>query len=369
MAMIRVTKSYLPDIDKYKGYIDEIFASGWLTNQGQFLELLQKRLAEELGVKNLLFLSNGTLALQVAYKVLGLKGDVLTTPFSFVATTSSLVWEGLNPLFVDIDPETMNLDPAKIEERITPKTTAIVATHVFGNACDIEAIDRIAKKYDLKVVYDAAHAFGVKYRGQSILNFGDISMISLHSTKFFHTIEGGALVFKDDELYERAKKMINFGIETPTSITEIGINAKMNEFQAAMGLCVLDEIQNIFMLRERCYCRYIHGLEGLSGLVYPRQNPHSTHNFSHFPVLLPSEELLLKVVESLALLNIQPRRYFYPSLETLPYVIPDQQVPISSDIAKRILCFPLYDSLDPEIQYTIIDVIKQHTWTAADQAV
>jgi dTDP-4-amino-4,6-dideoxygalactose transaminase len=359
MHMIHVTKSYLPNIDNFKGYIDEIFASGWLTNGGQFVELLQKRLSEHLGVRNLLLFSNGTLALQVAYKLLGLRGDVLTTPFTFVATTSSIVWEGLNPIFVDIDPHTLNLDPAKIEAAITPDTIAIVATHVFGNACDIDAIEDIARRYGLKVIYDAAHAFSVNYKGRDILSFGDVSMISFHSTKFFHTIEGGALVIEDDALYEKAKKMINFGIESPTSITDLGINAKMNEFQAAMGLCVLDEIEKITERRQQCYDRYMQAFADFPGLSFPCQNPLSTPNYSHFPVLFDSEEGMLQTMRALNALDIYPRRYFYPSLETLPYVSKGQQVPISADIAKRILCLPLYVSLERHIQDKIVGAVKQ----------
>jgi len=236
--MINVTKTHLPDIDRYKAYIDRIYRSGWITNNGALVQELEEKLKEYLGVRNILLVSNGTLALQICYKALGLTGEAITTPFSFVATTSSLVWEGLSPVFVDISPETLNMDPDRIEEAIRPETSCIVPVHVFGNGCDVEKIGQIAKKHHLKVVYDAAHAFGVKYNGESILNYGDVSILSFHATKFFHTIEGGAIVTGDDELYEKAKHMINFGITGPESIVGLGINGKMNEFQAAMGLCI-----------------------------------------------------------------------------------------------------------------------------------
>lgn len=356
--LINVTKSYLPDKEKYKAYIDEIFNSGWLTNNGKQSIELEKRLKDYLGVEHLLLVSNGTLALQIAYKVLGLKGDVLTTPFSFVATTSSLVWEGLNPIFADIDKDSFNIDPSKIESAITPETSAIVATHVYGNACDIERIEEIAKRHNLKVIFDAAHAFDVDYKGSSILNFGDASAISFHSTKIFHTIEGGAIVFKDPEMLEKARRMINFGIASPTEINELGINSKLNEFQAAMGLCVLDEFSEISSRRCERFNKYISKFEGVENLKFQKKNDYSTPNFSHFPVLFENENVLLEVMEELNKREIYPRRYFYPSLETLPYLKNNQKMDISSDISKRILCLPLFDSLDSEKQDEIIKVVK-----------
>lgn len=355
--MINVTKTYLPNIENYKVYVEKIFNSGWLTNNGTLTQELQKRLSEFLGVKNILLVSNGTLALQVAYKVLGLKGDVLTTPFSFVATTSSLVWEGLNPIFVEIDKNTFNLDPTKIEEKITPNTTAIVATHVYGNACEIDKIEAIANKYKLKVIYDAAHAFGVNYKNKSILNYGDISAISFHSTKIFHTIEGGALIIRDDELYEKAKKMINFGIVSPTEIEEVGINAKLNEFQAAMGLCVLDDFPSILKNREERYEIYMRSLKNMRNIEFQKQNRFGTKNYSHFPILFESENVVLDIIEELNRNGINPRRYFYPSLDTLPYISSGQRMKISNDIAKRILCLPMFDSLNMETQSKIVQII------------
>lgn len=356
--MINVTKTYLPDREKYKEYIDHIFDSHWLTNNGKFVKQLSQRLSEYLGVKNLLLVSNGTLALQLAYKLLDLKGDVVTTPFTFVATTSSLVWEGLNPVFADIDPDTLTINPQAIEEKITPQTSAIVATHVFGNACDIDAINEIAQKYRLKVIYDAAHTFGVNYKNHSILNYGDISTISFHSTKLFHTIEGGALVIQDDELYEKAQRMINFGITGSTQIAGLGINAKMNEFQAAMGLCVLDDMDYVFRKRKEKHDVYLSHFEQLNRISFPVHNVKCNRNYSYFPVLFETEEVLLSVVNELKQYDIHPRRYFYPSLETLDYVTP-QVMEVSADIASRILCLPIFVDLEESHQLKIIEVISE----------
>ncbi|MBU7317610.1 DegT/DnrJ/EryC1/StrS family aminotransferase [Paenibacillus oleatilyticus] len=357
--MINVTKTYLPSIEKYKKYIDKIYQSGWLTNGGELTKELEVRLSQYLGVKNVLLVANGTLALQVAYKVMGLKGDVLTTPFSFVATTSSLVWEGLNPIFVDIDRETFNINPNQIERKITQNTSAIVATHVYGNACDIEQINWIAEKYNLRVIYDAAHAFGVNYKNSNILNYGDASAISFHSTKLFHTIEGGAIVFKDSELYEKAKRVINFGIASPVEIQEVGINAKLNEFQAAMGLCVLDDIETILINRKKRYNFYAEGLASTEGVYFQRRNEEASLNYSHFPIVFETENILLKIIDRLKVKQIIPRRYFYPSLESLPYLSSRQETVVSGDIAKRVLCLPLYDSLEHEVQEIIMQIIKQ----------
>jgi len=355
--MINVTKTFVPNKSKYKEYVDEILNSGWFTNNGKFVQKLEKRLEEFLGVKNLVLVSNGTLALQIAYKALELSGEVITTPFSFVATTSSLVWEGLNPVFADIDGNTYCIDPNKIEERITEKTSAIVPVHVFGNPCDVEKIDEIAKKNNLKVVYDAAHAFDVKFNGQSVLNYGDISTLSFHSTKIFHTIEGGALIIKDDEVYKKVKKLINFGITGPDVIDGLGINSKMNEFQAAMGLCVLDEFENIKNNRKKVYEYYRENLS--NKLKFQILNKDVEWNYSYFPVEFEMEEQLLKVKKVLNDNNIYPRRYFYPSLETLNYIKEKYEVENSSSLSKRILCLPFYDSLTKDELDKIINIVNE----------
>lgn len=355
--MIKVTKTYLPDKSKFKTYVDNIFDSGWITNNGEYVKELKNRLEEYLGVKNLLLVSNGTLALQIAYKLLELEGEVITTPFSFVATTSSLVWEGLKPVFVDIDPETFCIDYKKIEEKITENTSAIVPVHVFGNGCEVEKLELIAKKYNLKLIYDAAHAFGLNYKGRSILNCGDVSILSFHATKIFHTIEGGALIIKDDKLYERAQRMINFGITGPERINGLGINAKMNEFQGAMGLCVLDDIYQIIEKRKTVYESYISKIKEINSITLQRHNYNCNYNYGYVPILLKDEDTLLSVKKRLEAKDIFTRRYFYPSLDRLEYV-ESKHMKISNDISKKILCLPMSDYLNKENIYEIVKCLK-----------
>jgi dTDP-4-amino-4,6-dideoxygalactose transaminase len=356
--MINVTKTYLPNINKYKSYIDEIYASGQVTNNGQLVKRLEKRLSEYLGVKNLILVANGTVALEIAYRTLELKGFAITTPFSFVATTSSLVTNGLLPIFADIDPQTLNIDPKMIEEQITPNTSAIVATHVFGNPCDVEAIEEIAKKHNIKVVYDGAHTFGVNYKNKNIANYGDITTLSFHATKLFHTIEGGAIIINDDALVQKARYLINFGIKNQEEIPHLGTNAKMNEFEAAMGLCVLDDIEEIKAKRKTISDTYKKELKGL--VTFQEQNENASENYSYVPVVFKSEEELLKVQKALNEKQIFPRRYFYPSLDTLTYIEPKQECKISRDISKRILCLPIYAELEKDVQYTIVKTIKEN---------
>lgn len=348
--MIPVTKPYLPTREKLDKYIDGIYERQWLTNNGPLLQELTKRLEEYLGVENLLLVSNGTLALQIAYRALGIAGgdsttEAITTPFTFVATASSLKWEGVVPKFVDIDQRTWCLDPALIENAITPATKAVVPVHVFGNACDVDAIGAIARKHQLKVVYDASHAFGVTYKGQSLLIYGDAATLSFHATKLFHSIEGGAIVFKRKEDLERAKKMINFGITGPETIEEVGINAKMNEFQAAMGLCVLDEIENNIAARKELWDEYRESLA--DKIQFQGLQPYCTQNYAYVPVLFDSEERMKAVMASLHQQSIHPRRYFYPSLEQVS-LYSGGVCPVSNDTAKRILCLPIYNGLVAE---------------------
>lgn len=302
--------------------------------------------------------SNGTLALQVAYKSLDLTGEVITTPFSFVATTSSLVWGGLKPVFVDIDEYSYCINADKIEEKITSKTSAIVATHVFGNSCNVEKIEEIARKYRLKVIYDAAHSFGVNHKGKSIYNYGDISITSFHSTKIFHTIEGGALVTTNQNLFEKIKTMINFGIVGPENIAGLGINAKMNEFQAAMGLCMIDEISENIRRRERIFTLYNESFEGNLNVRLQKWNADSTKNYSYFPLVFENKDHLLKTISILNKNGVNPRRYFYPSLDQLPYV-ESEYMEVSNYISERILCLPIYETLSFSDQMRIIHLIQE----------
>lgn len=354
--MINVTKAYLPSKEKYKAYIDQIYDRCWLTNNGELLQTLEKRLQQHLGVKHIICVANGSFALQLAYKALELKGAVITTPFSFAATTSTLAWEGLKPVFADICPKSFNLDPKNIEAKITEHTSAIVPVHVFGNPCDVEAIQAIADKYKLKVVYDAAHAFGVNFKGQSVLNYGNISTLSFHATKLFHTIEGGAVITNDDALAKKVRQLINFGITSPTTIEGLGTNAKMNEFEAAMGLCVLDDIEQIYASRQAIWQSY---QTKLSGLVQLQEwNQHANNCGSYTPIVLKSEVELLAVENKLKKNGIVPRRYFYPSLDMLEYIKPQQVMPISRDIASRILCLPIYPDLSIECLNNITKLLR-----------
>lgn len=356
--MIQVTKSYLPNIEKFKNYIDQIYSNACLTNNGPLVKLLEKRLEQYLGVKHVVLVNNGTIALQIAYKALELNGEVITTPFSFVATTSSLIWEQLKPKFIDIDPSSFNLDPKKIESNINSKTSAILGVHVFGNPCDVEAIGEIARKYQLKVIYDAAHAFNVKYKNTNILNYGDISTLSFHATKIFHTCEGGAIITNDDEVAKKIRLLINFGITGPTSIECLGINAKMSEIQAAMGLCVLDDIDQIMVNRQQIWKKYFEILSPF--LKFQKHLQNSILNYSYVPVLFESEADLLQIQAILNQANIFPRRYFYPSLDSLDYLQPAEFCSISRDISSRILCLPTADNITEDIHNKITSIICKH---------
>jgi dTDP-4-amino-4,6-dideoxygalactose transaminase len=358
--MIPVTKPYLPNREKLNRYIDGIYERNWLTNNGPLVQELTRRLEEYLGVENLLLVSNGTLALQIAYHALGINEPVIgrpaaaiTTPFTFIATASSLKWDGVEPVFVDIDPDTWCLAPENIEAAITPNTRAIVPVHVFGNACDVEAIDAIAQKHNLQVIYDASHAFGVKYKGQSLLKHGDAATLSFHATKLFHTGEGGAIVFKRKEDLDRAKKMINFGIAGPGTIEELGINAKMNELQAAMGLCVLDEIQQNLQTREELWHHYEKSLEKLVQLQ--ARSPKLAYNHAYFPAVFQSEKQAMKVADHLKKSGILVRRYFYPSLESVQSLGATQKKNVSTDIASRVLCLPIFSGLSNESVERILE--------------
>lgn len=354
--MIPVTKTYLPNIKKYQEYVERIFASNQLTNNGTLVRELESKLKDYLGVPYLVLVSNGTLALQLAYKLLELKGDVITTPFSFVATTSSLIWGGLKPVFSDINPETLNIDVTKIEEKVTKDTSCILPVHVFGNPCEVDRIQKIADRHNLKVIYDAAHAFGTDYKGKSIFNFGDVSIVSFHATKLFHTIEGGAIIMQNEELYKKAKQLINFGFGSNGIPEVLGINAKMNEFQAAMGLCVLDDIDIIHSKREQVHKYYQDRLGSISDIDLVSFNQLGTKNYSYFPIILKNEEIVVRVKEALEEQEIFPRRYFYPSLDGLPFV-DSPPMEVAGEMANRILCLPMYGELSKSIIDEICHII------------
>lgn len=345
--MIPVTKPFLPPQQVYQSYLDGIWKRQWLTNMGPLASDLELKLKSELKIKHLLFVTNGTVALQMAIKALGLKGEIITTPFSFVATTSSIVWEGCVPVFVDIDEHSLNIDAEKIQAAITDKTSAILATHVYGNPCDVEKIEEIAKKHNLKVIYDAAHAFGVEINGKSIFEYGDISTCSLHATKLYHSGEGGLIITKDANLLKKLAYIRNFGFDGPEDFAELGLNGKNSEFHAAMGLANLKYIDQISKKRKELTARYDGHLKGLKARR-PQWHAGSENNAAYYPIVFETEELMLKCKDHLQLNEIGSRRYFYPSLaNALPYIEP-QTFSIADDIAKRVLCLPLFYDLSVE---------------------
>ena len=344
--MINVTKPFLPPQVEYEMALKDVWRRGWLTNNGPLVNELEMNLKEHLDLKHLLYLSNGTIAIQLAIKALDLVGEIITTPFSYVATTSSIVWENCTPVFADIDATTLNIDPKCIEAVITPKSVAILATHVFGNPCDVEAIEDIAKRHNLKVIYDGAHCFGTKYKGKSLFDYGDICTTSFHATKLFHTVEGGAVMMQCPELTRKIARMRNFGHDGPEHFDGIGVNGKNSEFHALMGVINLRYIDEIMAQRKRQAVLYDDRLKNLD--VQPiRILPRTEPNHAYYPVIFKSEEALLKAVATLNAHWIYPRRYFYPSLSKLPYVTL-QDCPVCESISSRILCLPMYHELTDE---------------------
>jgi dTDP-4-amino-4,6-dideoxygalactose transaminase len=352
---INVTKTFLPPQSEYGTILKKAWDTGWITNRGALVKELEEKLKEYLGVSNILAMTNGTLPLQIAIKALGLTGEIITTPFSYVATTSSIVWEGCTPVFVDIHPEYLTIDETKIEAAITNKTSAILATHVFGNPCAIEEIEAIAKKHGLKVIYDAAHCFGVTYKGESVFNYGDISTCSFHATKLFHTGEGGAIFTGDKKLLNTLFYHHNFGHKGPEEFQGLGINAKMSELQAAMGLAVLPYMEHIIGKRKAIVKLYGERLRDMQIL---KIREHTVWNHAYFPVIFNSEKELFKLKETINKAAIFPRRYFYPSLDTLPIVAKGKCV-ISGDLSKRILCLPLYHDLTETVVEKICSYITE----------
>ncbi|HMX39472.1 MAG TPA: DegT/DnrJ/EryC1/StrS family aminotransferase [Saprospiraceae bacterium] len=354
--MINVTKPYLPAYADYAHYLEGIWQRNWLTNNGPLVNELELQLKDYLGLEHFLFLSNGTIAIQMAIKALELKGEIITTPFSYVATTSSIVWEGCTPVFVDIDPNTLNLDPALIEAAITKKTSAILATHVYGNPCDIDGIQAVADKHKLKVIYDAAHCFGTRYKGRSVFNYGDVSTSSFHATKLFHTVEGGCVCTTDAEITRRLSLLRNFGHTSPVEFDGVGINAKNSEFHAAMGLAMLKEMESIRARRKEQWLHYQKLLAKAPARTIKIDAEKTEFNYAYFPLIFETESQLLKSMEALNVHAIYPRRYFYPSLNRINYVnhIP---CPVSEDVAPRVLCLPLYHQLSREEQEMIVRIL------------
>lgn len=346
--MINVTRPYLPPREEYEQYLDRIWESHILTNNGPLVKELEAKLRDFLGVPFLQFTSNGTIAIQIALKALGIKKKVITTPFSYVATTSSILWEGCTPVFVDINPETLCIDPELVEQAIDEDTEAVLATHVFGLPCDVERLEAIGKKYNIKIIYDAAHAFGCRYKGRSLLDYGDVATCSFHATKIFQTGEGGCVIVHDEALDREVSLKKSFGHIGDEHFT-LGINGKNSEFHAAMGLAVLPHIPELIAERKKIAEAYDEALKDLP-LQRPKLPEGLEYNYAYYPVLFPDEKTLLKAVQRLKEYDIVPRRYFWPSLETLKYI--NYELCRESDqIASRILCLPMYNGLlDSDIE-------------------
>ncbi|MBM4329735.1 MAG: DegT/DnrJ/EryC1/StrS family aminotransferase [Deltaproteobacteria bacterium] len=363
---IYVTRPFLPPLEEFNEYLEQIWESKKLTNKGPYHELFEKKLAEYLNVKYISLFSNGTLALISALQALRITGEVITTPFSFVATTHALNWNGIKPVFCDVDPATYNLDPKKIEAAITPRTTAILPVHVYGNPCDVTAIQEIAGTYGLKVIYDACHAFGVTLDGNSILNFGDLSVLSFHATKVFTTFEGGAIICHDETTKKRIDFLKNFGFAGETTVVAPGINAKMNEFQAALGVLQLKYVGQCIQKRKDIVTLYRHNLRDVPGITYLEDIPLVGHNYAHFPILI-DKDIFDKsrddVYNALKNRNIFTRRYFYPLISQFPTYrglesANSNNLPVAEDITQKVLCLPIYPDLDLDIALNIVKEIK-----------
>lgn len=356
---IYVTQPSLPPLDEYTQLLQGVWDSGILTHNGPLVQRLEKELCEKLKVDSFTTVTNGTIAIQMAIKALELKGEIITTPFSWIATISAIKWEGCTPVFCDIDPETLNIDPSKIEALITDKTVAIIPVHVFGNPCDVEAIEVIAKKHNLKVIYDAAHAIGSTYKDKSLLSYGDISATSLHGTKLLNTAEGGGCITNDKELHEKIKRIRFFGHDDSKDIVEDGFNGKMTEVHAALGLANLRYYDEVLQDRKVKYNYYTEKLLASENCTF-QAIKHGEPNYSYFPVIFQSEANLLEVEKALNEQKIYPRRYFYPSLNTYNKVVEYVNMPISEDISKRILCLPLYWKLEYKDMDRIIEIIREN---------
>ena len=355
--MINVTKSSLPPLDEYVRYLEKIWATHWLTNHGPLVQELEAKLADYLDVPYIHYVSNGTIAIQIALRALEIKGEVITTPFSYVATTNAILWEHCRPVFVDIDPQTFCMDPQKIEAAITENTQAILAVHVYGYAADVNTIERLGKKYNLKVIYDAAHAFGCKLNGFSLLNYGDLSTLSFHATKLFHTVEGGAIIAHTPQMADTINKIKSFGHLGDEYYT-LGVNGKNSEFHAAMGLCMLPRVPASIQMRRMICETYDAELRDM-GIVLFSAPEHFDYNYSYYPVVFRDEAQLLAVKQVLNSHQINPRRYFFPSLNTLPFLKTHQACTVSEDISSRVLCLPLYDSLEQGSVLQISALIKK----------
>jgi len=347
-AAIHVTQPSLSPLEEFSALLEGVWGRGILTHNGPLVQQLEKNIEETLKVPRFVAVTNGTIALQMAIRALGLSGggEIIISSFTWVATVSAIKWEGCTPVCCDIDPRTLNLDPKSIENHISERTVAIMPVHVFGNPCDVEAIEAIADQYGLKVIYDAAHAIGSTWKGESVLAKGDISATSLHATKLLNTAEGGGCITQDQALWEKLERIRFFGHDAQKDIVEDGFNGKMTEVHAALGLANLRYYHEVLADRQQKYQLYLDRLKALPGLSFQACPDHGQSNHSYFPVIFEDEETLLRVTEALAEEDIYPRRYFYPSVNTFTKILPYQSTPIAEDIAKRILCLPHYFQLE-----------------------
>ncbi len=358
--MIRVTRSFLPPLEDYLRYVREIWDRNHLTNDGPLLKELERSIENFIGARSLSLVTNGTLALQLGIRALELKGKVLTTPFSYVASTSSLVWENCQPQFVDIDSRRWTLDPAALEDAIDDETTGILATHVYGIPCHVEELETIARKHNLKIIYDAAHAFGVKFRGKPIVQYGEISTLSFHATKLFHTVEGGGIFCKTDVLHQKVRSFRNFGHRGYDDFDGLGINAKMSEIHAAMGLCNLPHVEKIISERKTLFDSYKYEIEEMSlPLQFPEIPQGTEYNYAYFPVLLPRATDTLPLKSHLEAKGIFPRRYFFPTLDKLPYVQTLKHCKNAEEISSRVLCLPLFNGMTENDLSTVLKALSE----------
>ncbi len=361
---IYVTQPYLPPLEEFTPYLQQIWDNKILTNGGPFHQQLEKALCDYLGVEHVALFSNGTLALITALQALRITGEVITTPYSFVATAHSLLWNGNKPVFVDVEPETLNLDPAKIEAAITPQTTAIMPVHCYGNPCDVDAIQKIADNYNLKVIYDAAHAFGVQCHCGSVLNHGDLSVLSFHATKVFNTFEGGAIICPDTKTKKRIDYLKNFGFVDETTVVAPGINGKMSEINAAFGMLQLKHMPNIINRRAKIEANYRDSFKGLKGIHCLSNSGQTIANHSYFPIMILPEYPLSRdnLYQALNNKGIHTRRYFFPLITNFPMYrgLPSankENLPIANSASAKILCLPIYPLLSSKDQSRIIELI------------
>lgn len=356
---VNVTKPSLADLSDYYKMLEGIWERGILTHNGPLVQQFEKEVCNRFRLPSFIAVTNGTIALQMAIRALDLKGEIITTPFTWIATVSAIKWEGCKPVFCDIDPDTLNLDPDKIEDCITENTSAIMPVHVFGNPCKVSEIEKIAKKHNLKVIYDAAHAIGSEYNGDSLLMAGDISATSLHATKILNTAEGGACITKNTELEKRLRQIRFFGHNDDKEIVEDGFNGKMTEIHAGLGLVNLKNMDVVLEDRKRIYHHYYDGLKGLERIRFQKTEVNSKPNYAYFPIIVESESVVNEIMASLEQQNVFARRYFYPSVNRFRSVVDYQEAPIAESVSERIICLPAYTGLRDSVLNRIVDIIKK----------